>query len=498
MKTRSKSSPAILAIDQGTTQTKAILVDSRMRILAEAAEEFPQHYPRPGWVEHDPAEIWFSVRRAVSRVLKVARRDPRGIAAVGVTNQRETTVVWDSRTGSPVGRAVVWQDRRTAPECARLKARGVEKLVRSRTGLVIDPYFSGTKIAWILDNFRGARRAAESGKLLFGTIDTYLMWRLTAGHVHATDVSNASRTLLLDLRTCGWDDEMLRLFRVPRAVMPRVLPNDEVLGVTRGTGFLPDGIPIAGPIGDQQAALFGQACFREGEAKCTYGTGAFLLANTGRWPVPSKAGLLSTAGWRLGRETTYALEGSVFIAGAAVQWLRDGLGIIRASKEVEDLAASVPDSEGLVMVPALAGLGAPHWRPDARGLVWGITRGTTAGHVARAVLEGIAFQCHDVLKAMESDMGRPIRLIKVDGGAASNDLLLQFQADILRRSIVRPKTTSTTAMGAALLAGLAVGFYHSIEEIRDRWAEDRLFKPSMGRRAAEEHLDRWRKALAKA
>ncbi len=488
----------ILAIDQGTTQTKAVLLDQDVQVVAEAAEEFPQYYPRPGWVEHDPEEIVKSIRKAVGAALRRARLQPSRIAAIGITNQRETTVVWDARSGRALGRAIVWQDRRTAGECKALKSRGFENRVRAVTGLVIDPYFSGTKITWILDHFPGARRSAGSGFLRFGTIDTYLLWRLTGGQVHATDVSNASRTLLLNLKSCRWDEEMLRLFRIPPSVLPEVRPSDQVLGRTRALGFLPDGIPVAGLIGDQQAALFGQACFGRGEAKCTYGTGSFLLVNTGPRLIRSRNGLLATAGWRLGRETTYVLEGSVFIAGAAVQWLRDGLGLIKSSSDVERLAASVPDSGGVVMVPALAGLGAPHWKPEARGLISGITRGTTAAHIARAALEGIAFQCHDVLQAMERDLKRPLRTVKVDGGAAQNDLLLQFQADITGRTILRPKMTSTTtALGSAFLAGLAVGVFPSLRKIRSAWEEDRRFRPGMARRAAEGHLRRWRGALGK-
>ena len=489
----------ILAIDQGTTQTKAVLVDPQARVVAQAVREFPQYYPRPGWVEHDPEEVWASVRGAVTEVLGRSRTDPARIAALGLANQRETTVVWDRRTGRPLDRAIVWQDRRTATVCAALKARGLEEKLRATTGLVLDPYFSGTKIAWILDHTAGARRKAEAGELRCGTVDTFLIGRLSGGRVHATDVSNASRTLLLDLRHGSWDGNLLRTFRVPRALLPEVRPNDAVLGETRGAGFLPDGIPIAGPIGDQQAALFGQACFAAGEAKCTYGTGAFLLCNTGRRPIPSRRGLLSTAAWRLGGEITYALEGSVFMAGAAVQWLRDGLGIIRSAPEVEALAASVADSCGVTVVPAFTGLGAPHWRPEARGLITGITRGTTAAHIARATLEGIALQCRDVLAAMEADTGRRLRRIRVDGGAAANDLLLQFQADILGRTILRPRdTASTTALGAAFLAGLAAGIFHSPGEIRDAWQEDRRFHPSMARAEAARRLARWHGAVEKA
>ena len=467
-------------------------------MVAEAGREFPQHYPRPGWVEHQPEEIWRSVGAAVRAALRAGRIDPARIAAVGITNQRETTLVWDARTGEPLGRAIVWQDRRTAPACAELKARGLEERVRAVTGLVIDPYFSATKAAWILAHHRGAARRAAAGELRLGTVDTWLLRRLSGGRLHVTDVSNASRTLLLDLRSGEWDGAMLDLFGIPRAMLPEVRPNDELLAETSGVGFLPDGIPLAAAVGDQQAALFGQACFAPGDAKCTYGTGAFLLVNTGLRPLPSRHGLLSTAAWRIGGQTTFALEGSVFIAGAAVGWLRDGLGIIRRSRDVERLAASVDDAGGVTMVPALAGLGAPHWRPEARGIISGLTRGTTAAHIARAALEGIAFQCHDVLRAMEADSGKPLREVRVDGGAAENDLLLQFQADVLGRTIVRPRVTSTTALGAALLAGLAAGLYRSLDEIRAAWREERRFEPRMERAEAEERLSVWRAAVAKA
>ncbi|MBI4600957.1 MAG: glycerol kinase GlpK, partial [Planctomycetes bacterium] len=436
---------AILAIDQGTTGTKAVLVGEDLQVIGEASRELPQHFPRPGWVEHDLEEIHATVRGAVRDVLARTGVKPSRIAAVGITNQRETTALWDRRSGKPVHRAIVWQDRRTAPECEALKRRGLEPLFRRRTGLVLDPYFSGTKLAWLLEHVAGARRAAEAGKLLFGTIDTYLAWRLTRGAAHVTDISNASRTLLMDLAEGAWSDDLLEALDVPRRVLPEIRANDEILGRTRGAGFLPDGIPIASAIGDQQSALFGQACFEEGEAKCTYGTGAFLVLNTGPRILRSRSGLLSTALWRLRGRSWYGLEGSSFIAGAVVQWLRDGLGLIRASGDVEALARRVEDSGGVVLVPALAGLGAPHWDPSARGLIAGITRGTSAAHVARAALEGIAFQIHDLVRAMERDLGRKARGLKVDGGAAGNDLLMQVQADLLGLRISRPQVTSTTA-----------------------------------------------------
>ncbi len=497
-RTRPSERGVILAIDQGTTQTKALLVDGRMRIMAEAAHEFPLYYPRPGWVEQEPEEIWSSVVRAIGSVLSQARLDPRRIAAVGITNQRETVVVYDRRSLRPVGRAIVWQDRRTASACEELRARGVEPRVRNLTGLVLDPYFSATKLAWILEHHRGARGALESGKLRWGTIDTYLIARLSSGAAYSTDPSNASRTLLFPLKGGGWNENLAEIFRVPERAGAAIVSHHERAGATQGLSFLPDGIPIAAPIGDQQAALFAQACFSPGEAKCTYGTGAFLLANTGEKIVRSKNGLLTTVAWRFGGKTTFALEGAVFVAGAAVQWLRDGLGIIRSSADVEKLAASVPDTGGVVFVPALTGLGAPHWRPDARGLVSGLTRGTSAAHIARAGLEGIAFQCHDLLKAMESDMGKRLKLVKVDGGAAANDLLMQFQADILGRPIARSTTTSLTGLGAAYIAGMAAGMCPSLASIRAGWAEEKRFKPKMRGKDVEGHLARWRAAIGKA
>ncbi len=466
----------VLAIDQGTTGTTAMLVDRDVTVVASRTVDFPNHYPSPGLVEHDVSEIWQSVRGAVVGALHSAGADPSRIAAVGITNQRETSLFWDAATGAPLGRALVWQDRRTADRCEALRAAGHEGAIRARTGLVLDPYFSATKAAWMLDHHDGARARAASGALRFGTIDTWLAWRLTGAHV--TDPSNASRTLLMDLATLSWDDELCALFDVPRGCLPEIVDSSGVIGTTRGVGFLPDGIPVAGLIGDQQGALFGQACFAEGLAKCTYGTGAFILLNTGEAPVPSRHGMLTTVAWRLGGRATYALEGSAFIAGAAVQWLRDGLGLIEHAAEVEALAAQVPDTGGVVFVPALSGLGAPYWRPHARGLLAGITRGTTRAHVARAVLDGVAHQLVDILGAMGADLGAPLREIRVDGGASANALLMQRQADLLGVPCVRPVVRETTGLGSALLAGLATGVWGSLGEVADAWQVDRRFEPS--------------------
>jgi glycerol kinase len=486
----------VLAIDQGTTGSTALLVDRDVRVLGTCNVEFPNHYPQPGHVEHDVDEIWTSIAQAVSGVLAQTGTDAARIAAIGVTNQRETSLLWSRATGRPIHRALVWQDRRTAPMCTALKQAGHEELFRSRTGLVLDPYFSGTKARWLLDHVPGARAAAEAGELAFGTIDTWLTHRLTGAHV--TDPSNASRTLMFDLHEMAWDDELLELLGVPRAVLPRVGASSEVYGTTRGVGFLPDGIPVAGLIGDQQGALFGQACFTPGMAKCTYGTGAFILLHTGSTPKESKHGMLTTVGWKLGDEVTYALEGSAFIAGAAVQWLRDGLGLIKNASDIEALAASVPDAGGVVFVPALAGLGAPHWRPDARGIVRGITRGTTAAHLARATLDGVALQLVDILEAMASDMGAPLAELRVDGGAARNDLLMQLQADLLGVRCVRPQVLETTGLGSALLAGLAVGLWSSTDDVARTWAEDRSFTPAGDAAALDAMKAAWREAVQRA
>lgn len=485
----------VMAIDQGTTGTTVLLLDRRLRVRASVNQEFRQHFPRPGWVEHDLEEIWASVLSTIRRALRQAGLRGRDVAAVGVANQRETAGLWDRRTGRPLHRAIVWQDRRTADACAGLKEAGREPMVKRKTGLVLDPYFSATKVRWLLDHVKGLGEKAESGAAAFGTVDTFLAWRLTGGAAHVTDVSNASRTLLMDLESLAWDPELLDLFGVPRALLPEIRGSSEVYGSTRGLSVLPDGIPVSGIAGDQQAALFGQACFAPGEAKCTYGTGAFLLQNTGPRPVHSERGLLTTVAWQVGGEVHYALEGSSFVAGAAVQWLRDGLGLIRRSADVEALARAVDSTNDLVFVPALTGLGAPHWRPAARGLIAGVDRGTGVAHLARATLEGIAFQIHDLAEAMAAEAGRPFPVFKVDGGASANDLLMQFQADLLQVPVVRPRMVETTALGAAFLAGLAAGVWQGRDEIRRSWKMARRFEPRMSLQERAAHLAKWRKAV---
>ena len=487
----------VLSIDQGTTGTHVSIVDERVQVVAKSYQEFTQHFPKPGWVEHDLNEIWATVEKCIAKALKAAGLRGKDIAAIGITNQRETTGLW-TRAGKPLHRAIVWQDRRTSEFCAELKARGHEARVRQDTGLVLDPYFSGTKLKWLLDNVNGARAKAKAGELCFGTIDTWLVYKLTGHQAHVTDVSNGSRTLLMSLRTLDWHPDMLQLFDVPREVLPRLAASAERYGVTRGLKSLPDGIPVSGMAGDQQAALFGQACFTPGEAKCTYGTGAFLLMNVGSKPVASQSGLLSTVAWKLGAETTYALEGSAFIAGAAVQWLRDGLGLIKKAADIEKLAAKVKSSGQVVFVPALAGLGAPHWRPEARGLFAGIDRSTTSAHLARAVLEGMALQIYDLADAMRIDSGRDIPAFKVDGGAVANGLLMQYQADILGTPVVRPKNAETTSLGAAFLAGLGAGVWDSPEHIRKAWKADKVFKPKMRPEERAQHLGKWRDAVKRA
>ncbi len=488
-------SDLILAIDQGTTGTTCLVVQAGKQGLAVRGRgyaEIPQHFPKPGWVEHDLDAIWRSVEHAARAALEVARAQPKDLAAIGITNQRETTGLWDKQ-GAPVARAIVWQDRRTADTCRALKQH--EPLVKRKTGLVLDPYFSGTKLAWLLQNVP----AAKQPDLLFGTIDTWLVYKLTGGAVHATDATNASRTLLYDIRRGAWDDELCALLGgIPKSLLPEVRGSSEVIGKTRGAGFLPDGVPITGIAGDQQAALFGQACFVPGMAKCTYGTGAFALVNTGKTFVPSERGLITTIAWRLGGETTYALEGSTFVAGAVVQWLRDGLGFVKSSEEIEALAAQVPDAGGVTVVPALTGLGAPHWRPDARGLISGITRGTTRAHVARAALEGIAMQVWELLEVMRQESGQPLSLLRVDGGAAANGLLMQFQADMLGVPIHRPQNLETTAFGAASLAALGVGMFSDLGEVGRAWQLDRAFEPAMQDAERRRHVESWRAAVAKA
>ncbi|HPA17126.1 MAG TPA: glycerol kinase GlpK [Verrucomicrobiae bacterium] len=488
---------AILALDQGTTSSRAILFDRAGAILAVAQKEFTQIYPRAGWVEHDPREIWASQIETAREALANARLKAKDVAAIGITNQRETTVVWDRKTGAPIHNAIVWQDRRTAGLCDELKRADHAATVQRKAGLVIDAYFSGTKLRWLLDQVPGARTRAARGELAFGTIDSWLLWNLTGGSLHLTDPSNASRTMLFDLAAGAWDDELLRLLDVPREVLPAVRPSSEIYGET-APGIFDAPIQIAGIAGDQQAALFGQNCFSRGLAKNTYGTGCFMLMNIGAKPTASAHNLLTTVAWDVGGQTDFALEGSVFIGGAVVQWLRDGLGIIRSSPEVEGLASSVPDSGGVYLVPAFAGLGAPHWDQYARGTISGLTRGTTAAHIARAALEGIAFQVADVLDAMRNDSGIAMGELRVDGGACANDLLMQFQADILQVPVVRPKVTETTALGAAYLAGLAVGFWKDRDEVHRAWQADRTFEPREGPDAAQHRRARWAEALRRA
>ncbi len=486
----------LLAIDQGTTGSTALVVTDDGRTLGRHNVEFPQHFPKPGWVEHDPSDIWKSVQASCEAALATAKVKGSDIAAIGITNQRETTLVWDRKTRAPIYRAIVWQCRRTADVCDQLKREGKEPRIREKTGLVVDAYFSATKIAWILDQVPGARARAEAGELAFGTVDSFLVSQLTSGEAHVTDVTNASRTLLMNLARCEWDPELCATFRVPAAVLPKIVGSAEIVARTKGAGFLPDGIPIAGIAGDQQAALFGQACFAEGDAKCTYGTGAFALMNIGERPVLSKNGLVTTVAWRIGGKTTYALEGSAFIAGAAVQWLRDGLGIIRTAKDIEELARKVPSSDGVSFVPALAGLGAPYWDQGARGAITGITRGTTAAHLARATLEGIALEVHDLLSAMTSDAGRPLSRLRVDGGASANNLLMQFQADVASVAVERPTEIESTGRGAAMLAGVGAGLCE-VSSAAKMLKLERSFAPAMPAKAREAHLAQWKDAVAR-
>ena len=484
----------ILALDQGTTSSRAILFGHDGRAVASAQQEFPQILPSLGHVEHDPEAIWSSQLATAKQAIAKAKCAAEDIAAIGVTNQRETTVLWEKATGKPVANAIVWQSRITAPICEKLKADGAEQTIRDKTGLVVDAYFSGTKIKYLLDTIPGLRSRAEKGEILFGTVDSFLIWRLTGGKRHVTDVSNASRTLLLNMHTLQWDDELLKLLGVPRAMLPEVLPSSHHYGETDSSLF-GRAIPITGDAGDQQAATFGQACFEPGSAKNTYGTGCFMLLNIGDKPRASKHKLLTTVGWQVNGQTTYCLEGSVFIAGAIVQWLRDGLGIIKTSGEVEKLAASVPDSGGVILVPALVGLGAPYWDPDARGAIFGITRGTTAAHIARAAVESMAFQSRDLLDAMRSDAGLPLATLKVDGGASLNNSLMQFQADIVGATVRRPVVAETTALGAAYLAGLTVGYWQDQSDIARNWALDREFQPQMSAAERDERYGSWQRAV---
>jgi len=486
----------ILAIDQGTTSSRSILFDGEFRELAKSQQEFKQYFPQPGYVEHDAEEIWKTQYGVALEAMKKAKVKSSVIAGIGITNQRETTVVWNRKTGKPVHKAIVWQDRRTAEFCDKLKKEGTDVKIRKKTGLIVDAYFSATKLKWILDNVKGARKLAESGQLAFGTVDTWLAWKLSGGELHITDVSNASRTMLFNINTLKWDRELLKIFDIPESVLPEVRSSSEIYGSAKGV--FETEVPVSGIAGDQQAALFGQMCIEPGMVKNTYGTGCFMMVNVGKKPVASKNKLLTTVAWKIGNETIYALEGSIFIAGAVVQWLRDGLGIIKKSADVEKLSAEVNDSGGVYFVPAFAGLGAPYWNQHARGTLVGITRGTTAAHIARASLDSIAYQTLDVLLAMEKDSGIRIKELRVDGGATVNNSLMQFQADVLKSKVVRPEITETTALGAAYLAGLAVNYWSSITEIKKQWKVDKSFTPKLQEKKTKELIAGWRKAVKAA
>lgn len=487
----------VLALDQGTTSSRAILFDKKGKIQAVAQKAFEQKFPQAGWVEHDPVEIWTSQASVATEVLARVSLKASQIAAIGITNQRETTILWDRNTGQPLYNAIVWQDRRTSAYCNQLKAQGYSEMVSERTGLIIDAYFSATKIKWILDNIPGAREKAEKGEVCFGTVDSWLIWKFSGGKEHLTDITNASRTMLFNIHEQKWDDELLRLLDIPAGILPEVKSSSEVYGTTSGDIFSAQ-VPIAGIAGDQQAALFGQMCLEPGMAKTTYGTGCFLVMNTGSKPVKSKNKLLTTIAWQLGEDITYALEGSVFIGGAAIQWLRDGLELFRNAKDSEALAMELESNEGVYFVPALTGLGAPYWDQDARGTFFGITRGTTKAHFARAALESIAYQVHDVLKAMERDSGAMTREMKVDGGAVENNFLMQFQTDLVQCAVKRPKITETTALGAAYLAGLAVGYWEDIDALYELSETERVFKPKMDPEQVKQQLHYWHKAVERA
>ena len=483
----------ILALDQGTSSSRAIIFDHDGNPCAVSQKEFTQYFPKPGWVEHDPEEIWASESSVMMDVVAKSGIDVSEIAAVGITNQRETTIVWDAETGKPVYNAIVWQDRRTSEYCDSLKALGLTEKVRDKTGLLIDAYFSGTKIRWILENVEDARDLARQGRLRFGTVDSWLIWKLTDGRVHCTDATNASRTMLFNIHSLKWDEELLDLLGIPMSMMPQVRSSSEVYGSCELLG----GVPVAGAAGDQQAALFGQMCTEPGEVKNTYGTGCFLLMNSGSKAIRSENKLLTTIAWKIGDRVDYALEGSVFVAGSIVQWLRDGLGIIKSSSDIEALAMQVPDNGGVYLVPALTGLGAPYWDPYAKGTITGITRGSTAAHIARAALEGIAFETMDIVDAMRKDAGVALRSLKVDGGASRNNLMMQFQSDILGTEVVRPVVTETTALGASYLAGLAVGFWGSIEELKSQWKAERTFRPEAPAEAVSKSIAGWRDAISR-
>ena len=486
----------ILALDQGTTSSRAIVFDHEGQIRSVAQKEFPQYFPQPGWVEHNPNEIWGSEASVIAEAISTIDITGLDIAAIGITNQRETTIVWDIDTDEPIYNAIVWQDRRTAEFCDQLKADGLTETIRQKTGLIIDAYFSGTKIKWILDHVPGARKRAEEGKLRFGTVDSWLVWRLTRGETHVTDVTNASRTMLFNIHELKWDEELLKLLDIPPSMMPEVKSNSEIYGHTKTTIFAHK-VPIAGIAGDQQAALFGQMCLDPGSIKNTYGTGCFVMLNTGEKPIVSKNNLLTTIAWQIGNKVNYALEGSIYVGGSVVQWLRDGLGIINHSSDVETLAQSVSDSGGVYFVPALTGLAAPYWDPYARGTIVGITRGTTAAHIARAALDGIAFQTYDIAQAMAKDMNDRLTELKVDGGASRNNLLMQFQADLLGIDVVRPKITETTAIGAAYLAGLGVGYWGSVDELRRQWKVERTFTPNLDSETVRTAREGWADAISR-
>ena len=484
----------ILALDQGTSSSRAIVFDEQGEPKAMSQKEFTQIFPKPGWVEHNPMEIWSSQASVIAEAITSIGINGKNIAGIGITNQRETTIVWDAETGQPVYNAIVWQDRRTSAYCNKLKKQGKTDFIREKTGLILDAYFSATKVRWILENVKGARERANEGKLRFGTVDTWLIWMLTQGDIHVTDVSNASRTMLFNIRDLKWDKELLELFDIPESMLPEVKSSSEIYGYTKATLFAKK-VPIAGIAGDQQAALFGQMCTEPGYVKNTYGTGCFLLMNSGEKPIMSTNNLLTTVAWKIGDTVNYALEGSIFVAGSVVQWLRDGLGIIRTSKDVEKLASSVPDNGGVYFVPALTGLGAPHWDQYAKGSIYGITRGTTAGHIARAALEGVAFQTMDIVRAMEKDAGCPLKELKVDGGASKNNMMMQFQSDILGTTVTRPKVTETTALGAAYLAGLAVGYWESIDHIKSQWMVDKEFQPQADEETVNTLREGWADAI---
>ena len=493
----SQNKPYILALDQGTTSSRAIIFDQKGQIVSVAQKEFKQHFPKQGWVEHDPDEIWSSQSAVLIEALLNKDIKPEQVAGIGITNQRETTIVWDRKTGKPLYNAIVWQDRRTAAYCNELKEKGHAEQIAAKTGLIIDAYFSATKIRWILENVEGARQKADAGELAFGTVDSWLIWKLTAGKSHLTDITNASRTMIFNIHTQEWDRELLALFGIPASMLPEVKSCSEVFTETAGD-VLNTKIPIAGVAGDQQAALFGQLCTQPGMAKTTYGTGCFLVMNTGTEAVRSQNQLLTTVAWKIGNEINYALEGSVFIGGAAVQWLRDGLELFKKASETEKLAMSLDDNDGVYFVPALSGLGAPHWDQDARGAFFGITRGTTIAHMTRAALEAIAYQVYDVLKAMEKDSGKPTQELRVDGGATANNFLMQFQADLLGCEIKRPKIIETTAIGAAFLAGLAVGFWKNQEELQELWEADQSFEPNMESEKRDQLIHFWHKAVERS